>query len=309
MQGSLLHRLRQCVVRCGATVLGVGAALSLPSAATAAGNPNSVEKLRELENVGGHGGLFSDGKVVRKPLLPGKRGQRELRFYQEFRDVMPPHFLPKFYGVAEDLKGSRFIRLEDLTAGFKKPCILDVKIGQRGWGDDAKPKKINVELKNNPLQALVGFRLSGMKVERLDGSRVRKDRYYGKKLKLGELPEALRLYLDNGKAVRRDLIPAFLKRLKDMERWFATQQQFRFYGTSLLFIYEGDPSAEDPNRVDVRMIDFAHVWPIADSGVDEGYLYGLQSLIQHWEYLNGGPIPQCYTAMVLFDEPQEANNE
>lgn len=58
---------------------------------------------------------------------------------------------------------------------------------------------------------------------------------------------------------------------------------YRFYSSSLLVIYDGDDSS---SSVDVRMIDFEHSTcagfrtdPSHD-GVDQGYIMGLNSLIE-----------------------------
>jgi hypothetical protein len=54
--------------------------------------------------------------------------------------------------------------------------------------------------------------------------------------------------------------------------------KFRFYSTSLLFVYEGDPS--EPQHIDLRMVDFAHTFTLEDNTVnDDGYLFGLRNLI------------------------------
>jgi hypothetical protein len=38
-----------------------------------------------------------------------------------------------------------YIVLGDLTAVYRLPCVLDMKLGMRQWGDDATPKKIEYE--------------------------------------------------------------------------------------------------------------------------------------------------------------------
>ena len=54
--------------------------------------------------------------------------------------------------------------LEDLTAQFHCPSILDVKIGRRVWDDFAEQDKIDREMKKYPEQDVLGFRIIGMRV-------------------------------------------------------------------------------------------------------------------------------------------------
>lgn len=68
------------------------------------------------------------------------------------------------------------------------------------------------------------------------------------------------------------LVAAFLGRLELLRNWFSEQELLHFYASSLLFVYEGD--SRHPLRVDVRMIDFSHVFRV-ESGKDENYLHGL----------------------------------
>jgi hypothetical protein len=105
-------------------------------------------------------------------------------------------------------------------------------------------------------------------------------RAFGYKLDKHTLGTAFFEYLHDGHRLRTELVPPFIEKLREIEGWFAHQNSKRFYGSSLLFLYDG--TAEDP-KVDVRMIDFAHVWPIppqeVPEGRDEGYLKGLRSII------------------------------
>jgi len=95
--------------------------------------------------------------------------------------------------------------------------------------------------------------------------------------------ESIGLFFNNGESIRKDVIKAFLPKLKQVEQWFKSQKHLRFYSSSLLFIYEG--SSTEPVKVDVRMIDFAHVHEIHDGGKDDGYITGLTNLIKAFEQL------------------------
>ncbi len=103
-----------------------------------------------------------------------------------------------------------------------------------------------------------------------------------------------------------------VKKIKKVKDWFEKQTQLAFFASSLLIVYEGNPdhakqtnnnvqtkptedngkehsatssnSRTDPaSLVDVRMIDFAHVFPAESK--DENYLYGLNNLIKYLEEL------------------------
>ena len=59
---------------------------------------------------------------------------------------------------------AEYLVLEDLTASFSKPSILDLKLGKRVWDDFADQEKIDRELKKYPAQESLGFRIIGMRV-------------------------------------------------------------------------------------------------------------------------------------------------
>ena len=57
----------------------------------------------------------------------------------------------------------------------------------------------------------------------------------------------------------------------------------RMYSSSILIVYEGGLDSQDVDgdaKCDVRMIDFAHSsWREDEEGPDEGYLFGLSTVI------------------------------
>ncbi|EER24968.1 arginine metabolism regulation protein iii, putative [Coccidioides posadasii C735 delta SOWgp] len=58
------------------------------------------------------------------------------------------------------------IVLENIASGFKRPCVLDVKLGARLWADDATPSKRAKldEVSKQTTSSSLGFRIAGMKV-------------------------------------------------------------------------------------------------------------------------------------------------
>jgi len=77
------------------------------------------------------------------------------------------------------------------------------------------------------------------------------------------MKESLALYFNDGKSVHKHLIPIFVEQIKKIAVWFDNQRKFRFYSSSLLFIYD----AEDTQKWGLKMIDFAHVHDIKDSKI------------------------------------------
>ncbi|KAI6140293.1 hypothetical protein BKA82DRAFT_3956641, partial [Pisolithus tinctorius] len=109
--------------------------------------------------VGRHAGVQTteDGSLLLKPGLP-----RELAFYQFIRHGISPdmdaatvaaselkpllRWIPKFLGVLYPAIGSpngttTMIVLENLTYGFHKPRIPDVKLGTVLYDEDVPPPK------------------------------------------------------------------------------------------------------------------------------------------------------------------------
>ena len=146
--------------------------------------------------------------------------------------------------------------LENYSAHFKKPNILDVKLGSRLWADDApiakrmKLDKVAEETTSKPL----GLRIEGMKIYQgtlgntvenatSDGYRCY-DKLYGRKLTTGTIVEGFEEYFQVGEGVKakgpiRKVIRRFMENLRSMESALEKEES-RMYSASLLFVYEGD---------------------------------------------------------------------
>jgi len=261
--------------------------------------------------VGGHAGLLGDGAWVYKPLQQGARGATELAFYQQVaapvdaradnhaaapRALLPAAFLPRFAGVVRasaDSDAPDLLQLEDITRACVRPCVMDVKMGVQTWGEDASAAKIAAERAKCPSQAAVGLRVTGMRVwDPVLQRYFERSRSWGYGLDDSTLPAALGLFLaDGGGGIRREAARALLARVSEIHAWFMEQARFRFYGSSLLLVYDGACADAERPVCDVRMIDFAHVWPIPRSqqphGRDDGYVVGLESLMRYLKLATG----------------------
>eukprot|EP00026_Physarum_polycephalum_P010597 Phypoly_transcript_10764.p1 GENE.Phypoly_transcript_10764~~Phypoly_transcript_10764.p1 ORF type:complete len:377 (+),score=36.52 Phypoly_transcript_10764:133-1131(+) len=264
--------------------------------------------------VAGHCSIFKLDGMVCKPLIP-----RECEFYQTIYREFPPlvPLTPEFHGsitihnqkptqdthpnspsnnltiyrnpslVNNYLKisntdstltipssppnsptlSSAYIVLEDLTAGMSKPCAMDMKVGTR---------------QRFTTSTLLGFRLCGMRVHRWSGLYT-VDRLFGRGLTPETVEDAVAAFLFDGKTVRTELIPSILVGLRRMISVLEDPTfPFRFYTSSLLFIYEGDTQTTKGRtpRVDIKIIDFAHAIPKTDKEGegDDGFLFGLRNL-------------------------------
>jgi hypothetical protein len=93
-----------------------------------------------------------DGRLL-KPVQAPPRGRRELDFYKRMNsskdptDIRLKSCIPEFFGVEKVgfINGititEEFLILRDITEGFSRPAIMDIKIGSRTWGPDASAKK------------------------------------------------------------------------------------------------------------------------------------------------------------------------
>ncbi|KAK4235590.1 hypothetical protein C8A03DRAFT_46312 [Achaetomium macrosporum] len=153
---------------------------------------------------------------------------------------------------------NKSVVLENSTHGFKKPNILDAKLGRRLWADDApleKRKKFD-ELTRTTTTGSHGFRIAGMRVykgsdnpEELDpdGFRVY-DKEYGRcQVNKDNIVQEIGKFIFNDRAgidkdLGRAIAQAFLEDLMRVEKVLANSET-RMYSASLLFTFEGDGEA------------------------------------------------------------------
>ncbi|KAF0716512.1 Aste57867_2806 [Aphanomyces stellatus] len=176
-----------------------------------------------------------------------------------------------------------YLVLGDLTQGFVRPCILDIKMGTRQHGQHASPQKVRSHSAKckATTSASLGFRLCGMQIfQPADGRYVLRDKHWGRTLKVGDIKPALQFFLSTGDSLRIDAVKVLLTRLRALQGVIQNTTGIRFWGASLLLVYEGDP--QSAVRTDMRLIDFANCHH--DTSIttpDEGLLLGLHNLITY----------------------------
>ncbi|EYC09042.1 hypothetical protein Y032_0062g3319 [Ancylostoma ceylanicum] len=161
---------------------------------------------------------------------------------------------PIFYGMTPlliDKEEHEFLILEDVTAGYTRPAILDVKMGRITYDPVASEAKREKETIKYPPQRVLGFRLLGYRMHRSSGEIVVKDKEWGKAYNENNILDGL-LEFFSGRVADLNLMSEVLNKMKRVKEWFATQKSFQFYASSLLFVYENDPSL--PPNVRIVMI-------------------------------------------------------
>lgn len=207
--------------------------------------------------------------------------------------------------------------LDNISFGYRRPNILDIKLGVRLWADDApEAKRIRFDkITAESTHKDLGFRIAGMRVwQGLDakGEDIDKEGYkiynkqYGRHLKPKDMFNSLRSFIYNERAgVSEDLAKyiakAFLDDVTQIQTQFENHEN-RMFAASILFVYEGDGDAlrsaiqknsqlspntdksEDNDNIklakicSVKLIDFAHAEWTPGQGPDENTLFGVRSI-------------------------------
>ncbi|KAK3387471.1 hypothetical protein B0H63DRAFT_470101 [Podospora didyma] len=181
----------------------------------------------------------------------------------EFKRVPRP-VNPKEAQTQQDSRVEYFLLLEDLTAGMKRPCIMDLKMGTRQYGVEANAKKQKSQQGKcaKTTSRELGVRVCGLQVWDVKSQSYEfRDKYYGRDIKKGqEFQDALTRFLYDGVDLSSVLrhIPTVLQKLDQLEVIIGRLRGYRFYAASLLMFYDGGVSDDDTSTVvDDSTTDFA----------------------------------------------------
>ncbi|CAL2042128.1 unnamed protein product [Caenorhabditis brenneri] len=241
---------------------------------------------------------------ILKPKQDASRGEKEVSLYQLLYDSSPTttssllttssnelrnevrvedvnllrSHTAKFYRMQTlfvDGEDREFLVLEDVTAGYQTPAILDLKMGQVTYDPLAKPEKIKKESIKYPPQATMGLRILGYRIHQADQTVEVRDKDWGKKFDETNVQDGLREFFSARHADLKQVLQEALQKLESIKNFFESQKSFQFFASSLLFVYEADKRL--PINLKIVMIDFSHAFT-SNGKRDEGYLFGIQNL-------------------------------
>ncbi len=233
---------------------------------------------------------------VLKPLLNPPRGPREHQFYADmFSDnkiskellALRP-YLPKFLGTYI-FDGMTYLKLENIIRSYEYPCVIDIKLGRITYDREATPDKIERQIGKFQPAAEIGFQLLGWKTYRQsDNTYIYHDKKCARSLTKDELLYGMAHFFGAPEYDHRPYVRVVLERLLVLEEIMSKQYELVFIASSLLIVYDGARRENGNNiKVDVRLVDFAHVFPSSSSNnePDENFLFGLHHCIEYLQML------------------------
>jgi len=234
-------------------------------------------------------GMKKQGDMILKHF-----SEKEFEFYEKLRKEPPDtlKMFPKYKGRTR-IKNSlgtvdHYILLEDLTHGMKHPCICDLKMGCKTHEEDAPLKKrlVQTSIDTMSTSKALGFRVCGIRSWQVDAKTYDvKDKPWGLALSNTRMDQALKIFFSNGKSIRYEVVGAMIPKLLKILKWFQQQTKYKFIGSSILLVYDGDISGLGSGastkdiKFDVRLVDFAHTVDVDKPDIE--YIVGLKNLIQY----------------------------
>jgi len=188
-----------------------------------------------------------------------------------------------------------FMLLEDVVRSFINPSIIDLKMGTRQYGDDASDDKqlSQIQKCRSTTSEDLGVRLVGMQLFKRDTNRYGYiNKYEGRRMTKEGFFDSLRDFFHLAGEQR---VKELIRKLSELEAILLSLVGFRFFSSSLLISYDGNPDSghavnshatSESHQISVKMIDFAHSTfkgfqedDINYTGSDEGYILGIRSLL------------------------------
>lgn len=226
----------------------------------------------------GHPGViipFSEGVIAKRRVL-----DEELRFYRSYSKLLP-NLVPEFAGICDDLCTKEDIiklnvskkvpedcqdtvlLLKDLTSGYERPCVLDIKLGIRTWALGAAEDKVaRHQLKcHQTTTATLRFRIRAALWRSEQPDRWPSEsginyvtREFGNSCTKTDLKQFLSDFLRH-----KGHVETMIRRLSDLKNALIrlrVEADVRMFSSSVLMVYDD----ADPRKVECRLLDFAKTY-------------------------------------------------
>lgn len=182
-----------------------------------------------------------------------------------------------------------YLRLRNITYGYERPCVIDLKIGIRTWDVEHSVEYAEKRAKSElgTTHERLGFKLCGAQTYDAEGSVKRLSREECKSIRTSETltRETLREFVrDPVTGETNDWFwPALVRQLRSES---IRDLEHRLVGSSLLVVYESGKLAQSDvlgevcvaeANLEARYIDFCHAVPKSgDEDTDENFEVGMQ---------------------------------
>lgn len=238
---------------------------------------------RDRSRSGSDDGVSSKGRAEGKGKENGREegGEAERTATHEESCVASP----SIFSSLSPSSSVEVIVLEDVCHEFLYPCVLDMKMGRRQYGLCASEKKKKSKTTKAKMSTsgeygirLAGYRKFDMETTSYHSRGKVECRYFN----LEKLHDELSYFLN----YNRTLALQFRQQLERLRAAFSLQRVYRFFTSSLLFVYD---AAQPVVTARVVMVDFAFTyerWELqakndedAEFEYDIGYIKALDSLL------------------------------
>ena len=109
------------------------------------------------------------------------------------------------------------------------------------------------------------------------------DKAYGMRLPPERAHEGFAAFFHNGRGLRKEVLTQMCAKLRGLVACFEKQEQYQFYSSSLLFVYDGDQDHGKGDAIQLKLIDFGHVQYRRQR--DDGFLFGCRNALAILEAL------------------------
>jgi len=175
------------------------------------------------------------------------------------------------------LRATHVIVLQNICAGFKLPCAMDIKLGRRHWEDSADEEKrarMDAKSRSSTSWELYARVAGAVYWDAMNTRLERISREDGYRMLAADFKDAFVRFFDPlciDSKTHRSILLHLIERLVNI-RNVLSSSHLRLYGASLLIVYDahatnckdgilrGDlnKATDAATACDVRLIDFAH---------------------------------------------------